>query len=351
VSCLLSLGCLVACKKKAADQAELPTSPPPPPAADAAPGPAPIEAQKLPAGFPLPGAPALSGTLSGKPFKLAKAIVRVSQGVTLALYDWSEGDPCEPQFAPEDDQLYVSAQFPTARFVVTTPIASTDDHTFVIYKRPTLDPIQGTSAAVVFDEIGASRAKGRLILTGPDNTSVAGSFEATVCSTPQKKVAEPPTIHGLAWGTDVGPAAIPSKPVTGVLLGSPATPLSVEVVDWKDGRVEQHEVHFFTTKPAQDCAPDQFTPGFKIGFPSSIVKGQTVNAESTLVTRQGSPFAAVLWQEPGNVLGMETTGWVSARIDSASATEVRGRVVAWFKDASKSMIVGAFTAKRCTITP
>jgi hypothetical protein len=48
---------------------------------------------------------------------------------------------------------------------------------------------------------------------------------------------------------------------------------------------------------------------------------------------------------------MEGSGWVAARIDSMTDDQVRGHVVAWFNDPSKSMIAGAFTAKRCKITP
>ena len=70
-----------------------------------------------------------------------------------------------------------------------------------------------------------------------------------------------------------------------------------------------------------------------------------------LTPRAITPFAAVVWQEPGNVIGMEQRGWLSVRIDKATKDVVEGRVFAWFEDASKSMIVGAFTAKQCNLKP
>jgi len=303
----------------------------------------------LPADFPKPEAAPASGKLVDKSFTVAKVVLRTrTDGSSLDLYAWSEGEPCEPQLAPEPHHLYVSVAFPAARLVVGTPIASGDERVYATYKKPDLGAVN-ESSWTVFDEITADRAKGRILLTGPDGTRVAGSFDATVCAGAQKSLAEPAPIHGLKWGTrDVEPAAIPKQPVRGVLLGKAGAPVAVEIVDWKDV-AEQHEIHFYFTEPRARCQFDQLSPGFKVGMPASFKAGQTANQE--LTPRAITPFAAVVWQEPGNVIGMEQRGWLSVRIDKATKDVVEGRVFAWFEDASKSMIVGAFTAKQCNLKP
>jgi hypothetical protein len=343
---LIALCALVACKAKQAPQ-------PPPPDPD--PVPATPDAQvavTLPDGFPARGAATVSGTLAGKHFDAKKAVLRISGGANLALYNWSEGQACEPQFAPNADQLYIQVMAPEAQLVAGVPLVSRQHDVHAIYKRPTLDPVQGDVTTVVIDELTATHATGRLLLTGPDETKAAGSFDAVVCSTPQRAAGHATEANGMHWGdVDVDPATLPAKPVTAVLLGKPGTPVAIEVVDWDGGDYSQHEVHFFLTKPAKPCQFDQMSPGFKIGFHGAIAAGNTIKTRTTLVTHTGDPFGVALWDEPGNVVGNEGGGWISARIDAVSPTEVRGRVFAWFDDASKSMIAGAFTAKNCNIHP
>jgi hypothetical protein len=150
---------------------------------------------------------------------------------------------------------------------------------------------------------------------------------------------------------DVDPKAIPKQPVTGVLLGKVATPVAIEVVDWKEDTTEQHEVHFYFTPPRQPCQFDQMSPGFKFGLPSTFKAGQSANGESATVARTGTPWAVVVWEEPGNVVGMEGGGWISVVIEKANKSVVEGRVFAWFNDPSKSMIAGAFSAKNCNLKP
>ena len=305
----------------------------------------------LPDGFPARGAPKVTGTLAGKPFAAKKVMLRTGASSNLEMFDWVEGGPCEPQFAPEETQLYVQVMVPQAQLVVGEPLLTGMRGLVAIYRKPTLDPIK-TSVAVVLDELTATRASGRILMTAPDDTRVVGSFEAVVCASKQQAAGAPPEVNGLAWGKeDVAPAALPAKPVTAVLLGKPVTPVAIEVVDWTGSDYAQHEVHFFATKLAKPCQFDQMTPGFKIGFHGAIATGNTIEARSATVTHTGDPFGVVVWDDTGNVIGLEGGGWISARIDAVSPTEVRGRLYAWFEDASKSMIAGAFVAKNCNIHP
>jgi hypothetical protein len=344
---------LAACKDKATPPVESP--PPSPVAADAIVVDAAIAqatAQALPPDFPKLGAPPLTGALAGKSFEVAKAVLRTrDKGTNLDLYAWSEGAPCEPQLAPDPHQLYISVSFGTPRFVTGKVLSSDDEErTSVIYKKPDLGPVDEQSWTI-FDEITDTHAKGRMLLVGPDGTRASGSFEATVCAGAQKPLAEPAPIHGLAWGTrGVVPAKLPKQPVTGVLLGKLGAPVAIEVIDWKDV-AEQHEVHFYFTQPKQPCQFDQYTLGFKVGLGQTIKAGITTNDAVTTVHAPSKPFAAVLWEEPGNVIGMEAEGWLSATIDKVTKTTVEGRVFAWFDDASKSMIAGAFVAKNCNVKP
>ena len=309
-------------------------------------------ASALPADFPARGAPKLTGTLAGKPFVVAKAMMRKApEGATLDLYSWSEPGACAPQFAPKPEQLYVEVTIPAARTVSGTVLHAHEDGVFVVYKRDAIGNSANETATVVLDEIDATHVAGRLLLSASDGTRVAGSFDATMCSSPQQQAAGATSVLGLAWGTEVDPAKLPTTPVTTMLVGKTASPAAVESIDWDDGSLSQHELHFFMMRPAQSCGFDQMSPGFKIGFPSAFRKGLEIRSSVTTVTTRGSAFGVVLWNEPGGVVGIEGRGFVSAVIDDATSNELRGRVLAYFEDASKSMIAGAFTAKRCHVKP
>jgi hypothetical protein len=343
----LALLLLAACNDAHhAPPSEPPHAPPPPPPADAS-----IDAPPaLPAGFPQPGAASATGTLAGMRFAIAKGHVRTSSGyATLDLYGWKEGDACEPQFAPADNQLYISVQFRDDRLRSGATIAHNDDATTVTYKKPKLGPSDAT-AYVVIDALTDTRAKGRILLSAPDDTRVAGSFDVPVCKTVQPHV-DARSMLGVAWGDRPELAALPDKPIAGALIGKEGAPVAVEAVDWSDNGFAQHEVHFLFTAPKQRCAPAQISPGFQIGFPATLAAGLTARADVSTVSHTGEPFATVMWEEPGHVVGMDGSGWFAARIDAVTGDTIKGHVVAWFNDPSKSMIVGAFTAKRCKITP
>lgn len=240
----------------------------------------------------------------------------------------------------------------TARAIAGATLRSHEDGVVVTAKRPTFGIVAGETATVVIDELTDAHARGRVLLTAPDATRVAGSFDATVCSSAQHAATTNPTLAGLTWGAEnVRPASLPTTAVTTLLLGKTETPVTIEAVEWQDATLGQHEIHFFANKPVKACGTDQMDPGFKVMFPSAIATGSTIDAKVTTVTRTGNAAAVVMWNEPGNVLGLEGNGYASAIVDAVTPNEIRGRVFAWFDDASKSMIAGAFTAKRCHVTP
>jgi hypothetical protein len=308
-------------------------------------------ARRLPSDFPSIGAPTVAGTVAGKRFEVAKAMLHVTpDSARLELYSWSEGSACEPQFSPRPDQLYVSVMFPGARAKVGEKIGSGDADFLVVYKTPTLDAVAGKVATLVLDRYGP-RASGRLKLTAPDGTNIAGTFDALVCESAQH-AREPSALLGLSWGAvDVDPTTLPHDAVTTLALGKTAPPVAVEAIDWQDSTLGQHELHFFLEPPAHACAFDLMSPGFKIGFPAAFKAGDVVRATVTTVTPTGAAFGVVQWSEPGDVIGVEGGGWVSAIIDTATPGKLHGRVFAWFQDPSKSMIAGAFTATRCHASP
>jgi hypothetical protein len=306
-------------------------------------------APTLPADFPAAGAPKVSGTLVSAPFTVAKAIARRSpDGASIDLYSWSEGGACEPQFAPKPEQLYVSVKLPDAKMKNGAVFHEHEDDVLTIYKMPKITYTR-SETTIVIDETNATHTTGRILLTAPDGTRVSGSFDAQTCASPQQGAAASAPLLGVAWGTEVDPAAIPRGPVTMTILGKNAAPAAVEAIDWDDGQYAQHEIHFFATKPAKACNTDQMSGGFKIGFPSKLVKGLSMRSNVTLVTAKGNPFSVALWDEPGNVVGMEGRGFVSAILDDVTPAKISGRVVAWSNDASKSLIVGAFEATNCHV--
>ncbi|HET9992172.1 MAG TPA: hypothetical protein VFQ65_26760 [Kofleriaceae bacterium] len=339
---------IAACNDRKPEVAPPPVRAPAPTRADAAPIDA---APALPAEFPVKGGTKAAGTLAGKPFALAKAQLRLSGNqASLNLYSWVDGGACDPQFAPGVDQLYVSFDMPAARAVTGATFRRDDDGVTVTYKRPTLDRVDGVEAQLVLDEVTVGHATGRILLTDPKGTHVAGSFNAVVCGDPQTAANAPPVVDGVTWGDKPELSGLPAKPVSAILLGTAATPAAIEMIDWQDGGVGQHELHFFMTKPDAPCAFDLLKPGFKIGLPA-IKTGARARTELGLVTSQGQPFGVVVWRSSGNVIGEQGDGWMAISIQSVTASEVRGRLVAWFNDPSKSMIAGAFTATHCHVTP
>jgi len=308
-------------------------------------------ARVLPPDFPVRGATKAAGTLSAKPFALAKAQLRFSgDQASLNLYSWVDGGACDPQFAPAPDQLYVSFDVPAARAVKGAMFRREDDGVTVTYKRPTLDRVDGVEAQLVLDDVAVGHATGRILLTDPKGTHVAGSFNAVVCMDPQHPATATPVVNDVTWGAKPELGDIPAKPVSAILLGPATPPAAIEMIDWQDGSVGQHELHFFMTKPAEPCAMDLVKPGFKVGLPA-IRTGAMARTDLALVTSQGQPFAAVVWQAEGSVIGVQADGWMAVSIQSVTASEVRGKLVAWFNDPAKSMIAGTFTATHCHVKP
>jgi hypothetical protein len=244
----------------------------------------------------------------------------------------------------------VSVMMPAARAKTGVTMRSAESGVIVTYKQPKIGVTSGVVAAITFDDVGDARAKGRLELSAPDGTHVSGSFDATVCASVQHATATS-TLLGIPWGSEKDPTDLPRDPVATLVLGATAKPAAVESIDWDDGTLAQHDLHFFMSRPAKSCDFDQMTPGVKLGFPSALRKGLTMRARVTTTTTRGKPWAVVQWNEPGSVLGIEGGGFVSATIDDETPNELRGRVLAWWNDPSKSMIAGAFIAKRCHVTP
>lgn len=76
-----------------------------------------------------------------------------------------------------------------------------------------------------------------------------------------------------------------------------------------------------------------------------------VEADPARSRTKRPPRTLVMWDEPGNAIATAPAGWFTATIDKVGKDIVKGHVFAWFDDASRSMLVGAFTAKNCNFKP
>jgi hypothetical protein len=303
----------------------------------------------MPLDFPAVGAPEVRGKLAGKLFKPVKTLLRASpEYAQLLLYSKRTApDACSPQFAPDEDDLYIDVQFPGRLAVAGARVAPAEPNVHATYKQPKIDPVD-RRVALAIDAIDDKHATGRLLLVGADDTDARGSFDAVVCASPQRELDAPPPIHGLPWGGEpVEPKTLPQKPLTATILGKTKAPAVVEVVDWQTESIGQHEIHIFVDPPAHPCAPDQLDAGIKIGLPGPVVAG--AKASLTVNVMSHAPFAEVLWRNPGNVIANNVDGALSVIVDSSNAKQVRGRVYAWFRDPSKALVVGAFVATRCKV--
>ncbi len=291
----------------------------------------------------------LQGELAGKPFTPAKGYLWVTaQGADLMFHAKAEGGPCEHQFAPDDDDLYLSVKFPARDAQAGGGAWSETKGAFAMWKKPTLDPVDDTFELVLDTyDVAAGRVTGRLRVVGEDGTRVEGAFDAALCVSPQRTLPAG-EVNGISWRDDPPrPAELPSAPIAALHLGDAIVPAAIELVDASQSMSTQHELHVWRDAPPAPCTLD-FGVGFNLALGQDpLVERLTVQQRLTLSHPPGKPFGIVTWREVIGAQGMEGNGEVSLAIDEITDTEVRGRVVATFDDPAKSMVAGAFTARRC----
>lgn len=284
----------------------------------------------------------------GRAFTPEKVYLWVTpQGAELAYNGKADGGPCEHQFAPDDDDLYLSVHFPARLARTGGAVTATTKDVMLTWKKPTFEAVD-QEVSIFFDAIDAAtgRAKGRMSVSASDGMHVAGAFDAALCVSPQRDLPAG-ELHGRAWGDTGAPAKLPADALEAIFLGERLTAPVVELIDASRSLSMQHELHIYRDAPATPCTLN-LEAGFTIALGEApIATGYTLEDHLEIAHARGEPYAVVTWQEPVGAGAMEGSADVSLILDQLGDTEVRGRVLASFEDPSKSMVVGAFTGKRC----
>jgi hypothetical protein len=109
------------------------------------------------------------------------------------------------------------------------------------------------------------------------------------------------------------------------------------------------ELNFVIDPKGKPCEPVRLKPGFTIAPNREMRAGLNLQQVVTDTSPPNTPVAVVYWTEQDSSIGMLGDGYLSIKIDTVTSKQVTGRVFAWFEDPSRSMVAGAFTARRCAL--
>jgi hypothetical protein len=214
---------------------------------------------------------------------------------------------------------------------------------------------------------------GTIELTG-DGWKLVGSFEGEYCPTKVVKRDDPPApLAGAPWTmAPITAAALPSTPLEAIVGGVDAKIVHVTLreVPYHDGTKRQRFV-FYTAIPPQPCAPrpdgshsrtyhdgelmpadEAWVPidNFSLDLTSAPVTGAALAGHYQDEEKRDQIADADLQVfEPDGFRSWRYAQYFSAAlaVDSVTDTDVRARVQLSLPDSGKSMLAGAFTAKRC----
>lgn len=211
-----------------------------------------------------------------------------------------------------------------------------------------------------------------------DGWQLAGPFEGDYCPTkavPRGDASAPAPLGGKPWAlAPITAAALPATPIEAIVAGGPAKIVHVTLreVPYHDGTKRQRFI-FYTAMPPQPCAerPDgshgrTYSGDKLVGSDSAAFQIDNFSLDLTAVPTAGAALAGNYHHEHGekrdqiadaDLQVFEPDGYRSWRyaqyfsaalaVDGVTETAVRARVQLSLPDQGKSMLVGAFTAKRC----
>src|SRR6185503_6791056 len=114
--------------------------------------------------------------IAGKPFHVAKAVFTPGAKTdSLGLYNWVSGAACDPQMAPDDDQLFIDITLPHG-----ATKAVTGDHGVIVGYKGLESATKETFSLTLTDRTAKS-VQGHLAIDAADGTKVDVAFTATVC--------------------------------------------------------------------------------------------------------------------------------------------------------------------------
>lgn len=318
-----------------------------------------------------------SGTLAGAPFAPTVAMMlRDSDGVQLGFYQLHKNRErwlCEEPLGDTASKLEVrSAVDWVLGVAVETPLSqwSVGDGS-----KPATD---GTvSVTVAKRDEKTFTMSGTLEVKSADGSSAfRGPFEGEYCPTKLVERAPPTSTGGVDW-TDQPFAAdrIPSTPITSALAGAPAAIHEVVIRTVRGRTGLEEELVFYRDKLADPCMPREDGGWLTSYGPSGAIasrKGAKVRADYFVVylakppTKGDTPTGLVSSAmkrdlaagvrsaslhvfEPDGYRSFIYDQYFSATLsfDDVSDAHAAGRIYLALPDKGRSMLVGAFDARRC----
>lgn len=330
-----------------------------------------------PTGRAAPPHVAPTGKLVGAPFApTVVMMLRDSDGLQLGFYQLQkkrERWRCEEPLGDTASKLEVrSASDWVLGAPVETPLS---DWSVGDGSRPATD---GTvTVTVTRRDAKAFTMSGTIEVKSPDGASAfSGPFEGEYCPTEVALRPNPAPIGGADW-TDQAFATdkLPSTPITSAFAGTPTPIADVVIRTVRGHRGPEEELVFYRDKLPDPCMPREdggwLTSYTDTGAIASR-KGAKTRADYFVVylakppakgdalvgvvssAAKKEPSAGVLSAslhvfEPDGYRSWIYDQYFSAALafDDVDATRARGRIYLALPDKGRSMLVGAFDAKRC----
>ncbi len=204
-----------------------------------------------------------------------------------------------------------------------------------------------------------------------DIGTFSGAFEGEYCPTKAvKRDDKPPPLATRAWTMGPVPAVndLPTTPAEAIVAGLPATIAAVTVREVTLlGGEKRQQFQFFTALPPDPCgvrpvaqhwhlrdpeAKAFRSDQFLIDLPAIPAAGSRLSGRYYRDDKKQDEIldAELQVNEPDRVRGWRYAQYYSAAlaIDAVTDRDIRARVQLSLPDESKSMLVGSFTAMRCS---
>lgn len=316
-----------------------------------------------------------AGKLAGAPFQPTVALMlRDSEGVQLGFYQLIKSRErwrCEEPLGDTLSKLEVRAN---ADWVVGAPIEiPLSDWSIGDGSRSARE---GTVVVTVTRRDPETfTLSGTLEVKSADgSSSLSGPFEGEYC--PTKIVARdaPAPLLGAAW-TDraFSPGDLPTAPLTSIFGGVPS-PIALATIRTVRGAAGEEEELVFYREPVPDPCMARESGGWLTSYaPTGAIAsriGAKVRKDYFVVTLGRAPsrgdsfvgFASSSGKDTSQIRSaglhvFEPDGYRSSvydqyfsaalAFDAADSTHASGRVYVALPDRGKSMLVGAFDARRC----
>lgn len=321
-----------------------------------------------------------SGTIAGKPFApTIVTLLETSDGGKLGFYAATATELRDRQRCEEPvgsaSTFEITKYEAIADWQVGTPIVSQLGDWSATGVDWNARPKGTAKVTLTKKDPKTFTVAGTIELAG-DGWTLVGPFEGDYCPTKAtKRGDQPEPLAGKPWTmAPITAAALPPSPIEAIVAGASAkiAHVTLREVPYHDGTKRQRFL-FYTAMPPEPCAarPDgshsrMYHEGKLMATDAASFQIDNFSLDLTAAPVAGAALTGNYHHEHGekkdqiidaDLQVFEPDGYRSWRyaqyfsaalaVDSVTETEVRARVQLSLPDEGKSMLAGAFTAKRC----